>query len=193
MLVSGIAIFGHTLTEIVFQGLNHLFMKVKSGILDQMMVRPRMMLFQVICSDFQLSKIGRFIEAIILIIYGLSHVSIEWTFYKVIVFILILIGVNILFASLLILKAAFCFWTIEGMEIMNILQEGGRDVSSYPISIYKDWFAKIFTYIVPFGMCNYFPIVYLMRKTRCPILVWFDTTINNTIFNTYAGSMEYRT
>jgi len=62
ILMAGIAVFGHSLTEMIFQGFNHLFLKVKSGILDQMMVRPRGMLFQVICSDFELNRIGRFIE-----------------------------------------------------------------------------------------------------------------------------------
>ena len=46
ILITGVALFGHSFTEIVFQGLNHLYMKVKSGILDQMMVRPRGMLFK---------------------------------------------------------------------------------------------------------------------------------------------------
>ena len=171
ILTSGIAIFGHSLTEIFLQGLNHLFLKVKGGALDQMMVRPRGMLFQVICSDFQVVKMGRLIEAVILIAYGLAHVSIEWTIYKVFVFILLMIGVNVLFASLLIIKAAFCFWTIDGMELMNILQEGGRDLSSYPISIYRDWFAKFFTYIIPFGMVNYFPLMYLLGKQNAPF--WY--------------------
>ncbi len=174
ILTSGIAIFGHSLTEILLQGLNHLFLKVKGGALDQMMVRPRSMLFQVICSDFQIVKVGRLTEAILLIAYGLMHVSIEWNLYKAFVFILILIGVNILFASLLIIKAAFCFWTIDGMELMNILQEGGRDLSSYPISIYRDWFAKFFTFIVPFGMVNYFPLMYLLNKQEVPF--WYGLT-----------------
>ena len=170
ILTSGVAIFGHSFTEIFLQGLNHLFLKVKDGALDQMMVRPRGMLFQVICSDFQVVKIGRLVEAVILIVYGVANVNIEWTLYKVIVFILMLVGVNILFASLLIIKAAFCFWTIEGMELMNILQEGGRDLSSYPISIYREWFAKFFTFIVPFGMVNYFPLMYLLDKKEVSFL-----------------------
>ena len=171
ILMAGIAVFGHSLTEMIFQGFNHLFLKVKSGILDQMMVRPRGMLFQVICSDFELNRIGRFIESVILIIYGLLNVNIEWSMYKVLVFILILIGVNVLFAALLLLKASFCFWTIEGMELMNILQEGGRDLASYPISIYTKWFKNFFTFIVPFGMINYLPLSYLLDKGDVPF--WY--------------------
>ena len=158
ILITGVALFG----------LNHLYMKVKSGILDQMMVRPRGMLFQVICSDFELNKIGRLTESIILLVYGIINVNIEWNLYKVLVFLLILVGVNVLFAALLLLKATLCFWTVDGIEFMNILQEGGRDLSSYPICIYKEWFKNFFTFIVPFGMVNYFPMVYLLGKEDVP-------------------------
>ena len=171
IIMTGIALFGHSFTEMFFQGFNHLYQKVKSGILDQMMVRPRGMLFQVICSDFELNRIGRLLEAIILIVYGILKVNIEWNIYKVLVFLLILIGVNVLFAALLLLKASFCFWTIEGMELMNILQEGGRDLASYPISIYKEWFKNFFTFIVPFGMVNYLPLSYLLGKGDVPF--WY--------------------
>ena len=73
-------------------------------------------------------------------------------------------GSVILFFSILLLKASFSFWTIEGMEFMNIISDGGRDVSSYPICIYQKWFANIFTYVIPFGCVNYFPLLYLLEK-----------------------------
>jgi ABC-2 type transport system permease protein len=179
MLTTGVAIFGHSATEMILQGLNHLYLRVKEGKLDQWMVRPRNMLFQVICSDFEANKIGRFLESIILIVYGLCNVEVDWTPYKIFVFLLMIIGVFILFSALLILKGAFCFWTIDGMELMNILQEGGRDLSSYPISIYKDWFQKFFTFVVPFGMVNYFPLVYLLDKQDAPF--WWGLTPIMTI------------
>ena len=192
MLTTGIAVFGHSFTEIFLQGLNHFHMRVKTGMLDQMMTRPRSLLFQVVCSDFQANKIGRLLEAISLIIYGLINVDISWSPFKIFVFLLILLGTNIIFASLLVLKGAFCFWTIDGMELMNILQEGGRDLSSYPISIYKKWFADFFTYIVPFGMCNYFPIMYLLRKRKCTYMVCFCSIAYNSIFVFHVDFVENR-
>jgi ABC-2 type transport system permease protein len=119
------------------------------------------------------------IDAVSLIIYGLLNVKVVWSPYKILIFMLMLFGVIVLFASLLVLKAAFCFWTIDGMELMNILQEGGKELSSYPISIYKDWFAKFFTYVVPFGMVNYFPLVYLLDKQEAPF--WYGLTPLATI------------
>ena len=48
---------------------------------------------------------------------------------------------------------------------MNILSEGGKKVAQYPINIYEKWFRIVFTIIIPFGLVNYYPILYLFGKT----------------------------
>ena len=47
---------------------------------------------------------------------------------------------------------------------MNILAEGGKKVAQYPIDIYAKWFRTFFTFIVPFGLVNYYPVLYLFGK-----------------------------
>ena len=74
------------------------------------------------------------------------------------------IGCFIIFFGIFILKASFCFWTIQGLEFMNILSEGGKKVAQYPIDIYAKWFRMFFTFIVPFGLVNYYPVLYLFGK-----------------------------
>lgn len=162
---SGVKIdFGHVSTEMFGRGLDHFYKEVKRGLLDQILVRPRNITFQVLCSNFQTSKIGRLLEYTIILIYAIFKVDIEWSLYKVFVLAFMILGSMILFFSILLLKASFSFWTIEGMEAMNIISDGGRDVASYPISIYKKWFAFIFTYIIPFGCVNYYPALYFLDK-----------------------------
>ena len=80
-----------------------------------------------------------------------------------------------MFSALLVLKASFSFWTIDGMEIMNILLEGGRDLSKYPIEIYNEKFAKFFTFVIPFGMVNYYPLLYIFEK-QADAPFWYGLT-----------------
>lgn len=164
MLILGIACFGHVSTEMFGRGLDHFHKEIKHGLLDQILIRPRNITFQVLCSNFQASKIGRLIEYTIILIYGIVTVNVNWTLYKAFVLFLMILGSMILFFSILLLKASFSFWTIEGMEAMNIISDGGRDVASYPISIYKKWFADFFTYVIPFGCINYYPVLFLLDK-----------------------------
>ncbi len=173
-LTTGIAIWGHAITEMFCRGLDQLHLQVNNGLLDRVLVRPRNITLQVLCSDFQGTKMGRVVESIIFIVYGISTSAINWTVYKSFVLILVLAGTTILFFAILLLKASFSFWTIEGMEAMNILSDGGRELSSYPISIYQKWFANFFTYVIPFGCVNYFPIIYLLDKNNAPM--WYGLT-----------------
>lgn len=166
LLVLGIACFGHSITEMFGRGLDHFHKEVKQGLLDQILVRPRNITFQVLCSNFQTSKIGRVIENAAVLIYAIATIDVKWSSYKIAVLIFMIIGSLILFFSILLLKASFSFWTIEGMEAMNIISDGGREVASYPISIYQKWFADIFTYIIPFGCVNYYPLLYLLEKSE---------------------------
>ncbi|MBQ9313669.1 MAG: ABC-2 family transporter protein [Clostridia bacterium] len=174
ILITGIAVFGHVTTEMFGRGLDHFYKQVKNGLLDRILVRPRSITLQVLCSEFQLSKVGRLLESIILLVYGICTINVSWNGYKVFVMLLMLIGSCVLFFSILLIKAAFSFWTIEGMEFMNILSDGGRDLASYPISIYQKWFGIIFTYVIPFGCVNYFPVLYLLEKGNYPS--WYGLT-----------------
>ena len=174
MLITGIAVFGHCITEMFGRGLDHFYKMIKSGSFDRLLVRPRTITLQVLSSDFQFSKIGRVVETILLLAYAICKVTIDWTLYKVFVLILMILGSCILFYSILLLKASLSFWTIEGMELMSILSDGGKEVASYPIGIYRKWFAIIFTYVVPFGCVNYFPILYLLDKEIVPW--WYGLT-----------------
>ena len=174
ILTTGIAIFGHVATEMFGRGLDQFHNQVKNGLLDRLLTRPRNITLQVLCSEFSFSKVGRLIEGAIILIYGIIMVDVNWNLYKIFVLLLMIVGANVLFFSILLLKASFSFWTIEGMEFMNIISDGGRELSSYPISIYQKWFANIFTYIIPFGCVNYFPLLYLLDKGNVPF--WYGLT-----------------
>ena len=160
-------------------------MQVKKGLLDRILTRPRSVTLQVLCSDFIPAKIGRLTEAFILLIYGIFTVDVKWNLYKALVMIFMVSGSCVLFFSILLLKASFSFWTIEGMEAMNIISDGGREVSSYPINIYVKWFANIFTFIIPFGMVNYYPLQYLLGRVEVPF--WYGLApITTLIFMAFS-------
>lgn len=165
MIFTGIAVFGNAITEMFAKGLDIFHKQVKNGILDRALLRPRSITLQVLCSDFQFSKIGRTIGGLALMIYALINANISWTIYKALVLLMVILGSIVVNYSMILLKASFSFWTIEGMEVMNIITYGGRMLSSYPLSIYKKWFRNLFTYIIPYGLICYYPLVYLMGKS----------------------------
>ena len=93
-----------------------------------------------------------------------------------------LLGGCIIFGGILILKAAMCFWTIDGLECINILSDGGREVYQYPINVYEKWFANLFTFIIPIGLVNYYPLLYLLGKVESNNIIYAITPIFTILF-----------
>ena len=160
----GMVFFNFSISEMFLRGLDHFENIIKNGEFDRILIRPQNALMQSTCTEFDLSKIGRILQCLIVIGISLTNLNIEWNLYRILVFVLMNIGCFIIFLGIFILKASFCFWTIEGLEFMNILSEGGKKVAQYPIDIYAKWFRIFFTFIVPFGLVNYYPVLYLFGK-----------------------------
>jgi ABC-2 type transport system permease protein len=181
-LTSGIAIFCHAITEMFGRGFDHFYKLVRQGNFDRIIVRPRSILLQVASSNFEVTKIGRLLLSILLLIIGIIKINVEWNILNIFILILMILGSAVIFTGIIILKAAFSFWTIEGIEIMNILSDGGRKLSQYPINIYDKWFAFIFTYIIPFGLINYFPLLYLLDNTSTIPIIYAFTPLYAILF-----------
>ena len=85
------------------------------------------------------------------------------------IFIGVLKGVVIFFA-LFLLGAALSIYTIEGIEVINVITDGGREFCQYPADIYGDTMKKIFTYIIPFAAFNYLPMKFIFDMPNATIL-----------------------
>ena len=73
-----------------------------------------------------------------------------------------LISSIFIFLSILIATAAYCFFTIKGLEVRNVLTYGCREMAQYPIGIFRKGFVFFFTFIIPFGLINYYPLLFLL-------------------------------
>ena len=77
---------------------------------------------------------------------------------------MILCGI-FLFMGLYIIYATLCFFTIEGLEFMNIFTDGGREFGRYPAGIYGSSILKFLTFIVPLACFQYYPLLILLGKS----------------------------
>ena len=80
-------------------------------------------------------------------------------------------GGAVVFAGVFILGATVCFFTLDGLEVINIFTDGGRELASYPLPVYGKWVTRFFTFIIPYGCMNYLPLMYLTGRTgNYPVL-----------------------
>jgi ABC-2 type transport system permease protein len=88
----------------------------------------------------------------------------------------------LIFTGIYILAATLCFWTIEGLEVVNIFTDGGREMAQYPLNIYQKWVTRFFTYVIPFGTVNYLPLLYILGKSSGNDIYYMLIPIAGSLF-----------
>lgn len=151
-------------TECFFRGFDRFSNMIVKGTFDLVLVKPRSEILHILGSTIEFSRLGRMITGIVILVLSVNMADIRWNIYKGIAFILMLAGGTAVFSGLFILGASFCFVTVQGIEVVNIFTDGGREFASYPLTIYEKWAVKFFTYVIPYACFNYIPLAFITDK-----------------------------
>jgi ABC-2 type transport system permease protein len=119
---------------------------------------------QVLGSELALRRIGRIVFGVGVFILSLSLTSIQWTWVKIIYLPFIVVSMIGFFGALFIIGATITFWTVDSIEVMNILTYGGSFTISHPMHIYPNWLRRFFTYVLPAIFLNFYPALYYLDK-----------------------------
>lgn len=165
-LVYSIIHMAFSISEILARGFDMFSHCIRDGSFDRLLVRPRSIILQVFGSKIEFTRIGRLLQSILVMIYAISHLDMVWTLGKISLLVSMVVSGVVVFTGVFILGATLCFWTIEGMEVVNLFTDGGREMAQYPLGIYKKWVKNFFTFVIPFGLVNYYPMLYLLGKSN---------------------------
>lgn len=165
LICFAVMLMAFSLTECFARGFDVFPRLIRSGELDRILVRPRSVIFQVLTSNMEFSRIGRLLQAVLVLAYAIPTCGVIWTYDKILTAILMVIGGVAVFTGLFILYAGISFFTIEGLEFMNIFTDGSLEFGKYPISIYGEGVLRIFTYVVPVALFQYYPFLYLIGRS----------------------------
>ena len=161
----GVVLLEYSLAEMFARGFDAFPSMVKSGSFDQVLVRPRNEILQVLGSKFELTRISRMIQAIVMFIYGVVKCDVEWNLMKIMTVIFMIIGGTVVFSGLFLIYAALCFFTLDGLEFMNIFTDGAREYGKYPIGVYGEKMLLFTTFVVPYSLVQYYPILFILDKS----------------------------
>jgi ABC-2 type transport system permease protein len=158
------AAFGFT--DMIFSGFDprDFGESIRRGRFDLVLLRPLNLTLQVLGSAFVVRRIGRVLQGIVIFGIGLALSDIQWTTTKVLYLPVVFASLILFFGGLFMIGSTITFWTVESIEVMNILTYGGSEMMSYPMHIYQDWMRRFFTYIVPAIFLNYYPALYFLNK-----------------------------
>lgn len=164
-LLYGIVNIAFWIAEAFGRGFDLFANVVKAGDFDRILLRPRPTSLQVAGSEFQFLRIGRFVQGAMVLVWGAFHADVVWTLPRCLLIPFAITGGVGVFYGLLILQATLCFWTVESLEIMNTVTYGGIEAAQYPLTVYRPWLRRFFTYVVPLACMNYLPAAALFGPT----------------------------
>jgi len=151
-----------------------------NGEFDRALVRPRNTIFQILALKMDFTRLGRLAQAVVIMCYALPNSGVIWTGDKVFTLVLMVVSGGFIFSGLLIVYAAFSFFTIEGLEFMNILTDGGATFGKYPFSIYGKEILVFLTFVVPLALFQYYPLLYLLEREQS--LLFMFTPLMGLLF-----------
>jgi ABC-2 type transport system permease protein len=166
-LLSSVVSLGFGLAELFGGGIDNFDVIIRQGDFDRVLLRPVVALIQISTTQFRLRRFGRITQGICafaLAIFLMRNLHLAWTPLKMLVLLFGVVSSALLFVSVLLLGATICFWTIETTELTNILTYGGREMLSYPLTIYHQLMQRVFVFIIPLAFGTYIPVCYVLGR-----------------------------
>lgn len=166
LLCFAVVLMAFSLAECFARGFDLFPQILSNGEFDRMLVRPRGLIFQVLAGKIEFSRLGRLVQAILVFSYSIPSSGVIWTWDKILTLLIMVVCGSLIFFGLFLVYASFTFFTIEGLEFMNVLTDGGREFGTYPYSIYGEGILKFLTYIIPLALFQYYPLLYLLDMEK---------------------------
>lgn len=156
-------------TECVGRGLTAFSRVVQGGEFDQILLRPRNLLLQVLCSSTDPRRLSTAVLGIVLMWLSVTQLGIPWTLGSTVLLLISVAGTVLMLLGLFLVEATLCFLSVQSIEAVNILTYGGRTACEYPVDIYPRPIRLLFMYVAPFGLCMHVPVSALLHH---PMVDW---------------------
>jgi len=160
----GLTNVAFSLADAIGTGFDRFGILVKTGGFDRLLLRPRSTALQLAAQELTLRRAGRLAQALAALGVGARALGLRWTLPKLALAAAAVAGAACLFVGLLIVQATLAFWTTESLEVMNTMTYGGVQAFQYPVTIYDEWFRKLFTYLVPLALTCYYPVLAILER-----------------------------
>lgn len=172
VLCYGIMLMGFSLAQLFSSGFKVFDSMIANGQFDRILCRPRNEIFQVLAQRIDFVRLGMLFQAIVMLIYGLMTCHVDWNFTRVAAMVLMIVGGLVLFSALFLLEGAIAFFTLQGLEFMNVFTYGAIEHGKYPLSIYGKEMLTFCTFAIPYALIQYYPLTYILGRSEGLALIF---------------------
>lgn len=164
LLCFAVVMMAFSLGEMFGGGLAVFPRMLGNGEFDRALVRPRNIILQILMPNMDFTRLGLLVQAVIVLCYAIPISGISWTWEKILTLFLMILCGSALFFGLFLINAACSFFTIEGLEFLNLFTYGARQYGRYPFSVYGNGVLKFLTFVIPMALIQYYPLLYLLDR-----------------------------
>jgi ABC-2 type transport system permease protein len=164
LLMVGLSACAFPIADLAVGNVERLRYYVRTGLFDTVLIRPLSALGQLVVMDFAVRRVGRVAQGLLVYLIGLSVAGVPWTPARMLLAVVAPLAGAVLFASVLIAGATVTFWWVESGEVAASVTYGGKDFTSYPITMYGGLFRKLFAFGLGFAFVGYLPTLALLGR-----------------------------
>lgn len=168
LLCYAIVMLAFSIAELFGNGLSNFAGMLGDGTFDRALVRPQNVVAQIALGKIDLARIGLFLQALPVFLYAAASGAVQWTPGRVLTVTLMLLSGGAVFFALFLINATLSFFTVEGLEVVNIFTYGGREFGKYPFAVYGKGILRLLTYCIPLALFQYYPLLYLLGRADSP-------------------------
>jgi len=162
LVVNALAACAFAVADLLVGNIERIKLYVRTGLFDAVLVRPLRALPQLLLMDLPVRKLSRAAFGVAVYLVVLAAADLAWTPARVALAVVAPVAAVLFFGSVFVVTASVAFWWTDSGEVGNAFTYGGRDFTSYPVSIYSGWFRALFAYGLGFAFVAYHPALALL-------------------------------
>lgn len=164
MVMVGLSACSFAIADLTVGNIERVRQYVRTGLMDAVLVRPLGALPQLLLMDLPLRKVSRALFGLAVLTVALAAADIDWNPGRVLLVVVTPLAGAVFFGSIFVASATLAFWWIDSGEVGNAFTYGGRDFTSYPVTVYGGWFRAVFAYGLGFAFVAYHPALALLGR-----------------------------
>ncbi|MEU7827291.1 ABC-2 family transporter protein [Catellatospora sp. NPDC049133] len=164
LLVFGLASLGFSLAELIVGSIDRMQRHVRTGLLDAVLIRPLGVLWQLLVLDVGLRRVGRVCSGLVVLAIAVRLAGVPLTPANLLLLVITPVAGAVFFGAMFVATATVAFWWVDSGELSAALTHGGRDFTSYPLTVFGGWFRHLFAFGLGFGFVAYYPALILLDR-----------------------------
>ncbi|MFG3420515.1 ABC transporter permease [Micromonospora sp. NPDC049460] len=164
LVIVGLSTCAFATADLLVGNIERLPRYVRTGLFDAVLVRPLGALPQLLLMDLPLRKVSRAVFGLAVLVVAVGSAGVQWTPARALLVVVAPLAGVVFFGAVFVATATVSFWWVDSGELANSVTYGGRDFTSYPVTVFGGWFRAVFAYGLGFAFVSYHPALALLGR-----------------------------